>query len=91
MTHTPGPWREFHDVDSHDIMTLDGQHIAKIEPAHSIDAKNEQRDNGCLIASAPDLLAALEELLICTQQWPDGRLDNAQAAARAAITKATES
>lgn len=59
-THTPGPWREFRDDDSHDVMTLDGMHICRIEPVNSVNPEREQEANGRLIAAAPDLLAAAD-------------------------------
>lgn len=70
-THTPGPWREFRDDDSHDVMTLDGMHICRIEPVNSVNPEREQEANGRLIAAAPDLLALAKDyasLLDVTRQ-----------------------
>ena len=57
--HTPGPWREFRDNESHDILAHDGSHVARIEPVNGLDPLAEQDANACLIAAAPNMLAAL--------------------------------
>ena len=51
--HTPGPWREFEDEDSHDIIGPDGNHIARMEPGHVADAR--------LIAVTPELVALVRQ------------------------------
>lgn len=58
-TYTPGPWTEFQDSNSHDILARDGSHVARIEPVNSLDPAGEQIANANLIAAAPDMLAAL--------------------------------
>jgi hypothetical protein len=57
--HTPGPWISFRDDESHDIVTPDGTHIARVEPVNSVDPLTEQDANGAILAAAPDMLAAL--------------------------------
>jgi hypothetical protein len=101
QTHTPGPWD--YDIDYIVAPDPDGRHpnIYIAEIAHSDDegrvASCEQQDaNRRLIAAAPELMEALEELLanveglanefaICDEiaNSSDGK------AARAAIAKAT--
>lgn len=66
--HTPGPWREFRDNDSHDVIAPDGTHIAGMEPGP------QQDGNARIIAAAPDMLAALEHIAARETQrgdWPD--------------------
>ena len=69
MTYTPGPWHDFEDIDSHDIMTVDGQHIARVEPVHAVHPLEEQRDNGSLLAAAPELIEALKSCLDAIGNW----------------------
>jgi len=61
--HTPGPWKEFQDEDSHDIIGPNGVHIATVEPVTSFAPAEEQAANGMLLAAAPELLESLERLL----------------------------
>lgn len=90
--HTPGPWK---------IITLDGHtyiNPQRPEGEWGLIAKMvgtsayEESANAALIAAAPDLLAALEELLWAasrTSLETDGDYSNAFTAARAAIARAT--
>ena len=90
-THTPGPW----NVTGLYVRERDGGLIASI-----LDLWHGQRTpkakknaNARLIAAAPELLAALEELLWSasrTSLETDGDYSNAFTAARAAIDKATK-
>jgi hypothetical protein len=57
--HTPAPWTEFRDGDSHDIIGPDGLHIARMEPRNGADPQAEQDADARLIASAPRLAADL--------------------------------
>lgn len=59
--HTPAPWREFRDGDSHDIIGPDGTHIATMEPRNGFDPRAEQDADARLIALAPRMLEALED------------------------------
>jgi hypothetical protein len=61
--HTPRPWSEFRDADSHDIIGPDGLHIATMEPRNSRTPAADQDADARLIAAAPDLLAAVEHVL----------------------------
>ena len=95
MSHTPGPWRtELYDWD--ECPSGVGQRMAVIrQPKGDVDIAyvpvdeddGEMRDNESLIAAAPDLLAACEELLIYLGDWDDMDNDTC-AAARKAIAKA---
>ena len=61
-SHTPGPWRAFQDAESCDVIAPDGYHVASVEPCNSVNPEAEQAANARLIAAAPDLLAALEQI-----------------------------
>jgi hypothetical protein len=92
-THTPGPWVA---VDG-DIFT-EHRHKPIVastfedgEPMGTGITRDAAFANAALIAAAPDLLAALEELLWAaarTSLETDGDYSDAFAAARAAIAKA---
>ena len=85
MKHTPGPWRTFiwnefagEAVINHVIVITDNKDIARFSRA-----TDEVMANARLIAAAPELLAALQELVAVVGH------DHLTAEARAAITKAT--
>jgi hypothetical protein len=87
VTHTPGPW--FYDEES--FVCSDGPDIASVTKAAS-----EWEANARLIAAAPDLLAALQEItkyntIYASDDSAYSRAFRARAfrAARAAIAKAT--
>lgn len=81
IAHTPGPWTI---TRGHNIKGADGTHVAQI-----LDNDNVMLDdNARLIASAPDLLAALEFLLKTATQGYGIKGDSAIDAAREAIAKA---
>lgn len=87
---TPGPWW----VDIHGNVMAAGGMVA----FPGISAGFDQAANARLIASAPDLLEALETLLPMVQEWHDefprdvgDKEAPAIAFARAAIAKATGS
>ena len=99
--HTPGPWKR-EEIDQHlgyDCMTagirvgpvvLDGSDYGQNRcEAMSTDARARMEADGALIAPAPDLLAALEELLpCCAPAVCASRVWNAMEAARAVIARA---
>lgn len=63
--HTPGPWRVIGNPYSdmaRDVIAPNGNRIAALNGA-AFDYSSEVAANARLIASAPDLLAALENLL----------------------------
>lgn len=95
MTHTPGPWTVDWDYDegwNHHIESSPGNRICFM--AHDGADHQKQFDaNARLIAAAPDMLAALKDLLaiIDAQRWgrPWAGRPHAEAdAALAAIAKA---
>lgn len=80
--HTPGPWSADHD----NVRTpADGGMVAKV--AGDTDA--QAYANARLIAAAPDLLAALRDL-VSAEGLPEGYANRAMLidAARAALAKA---
>ena len=82
--HTPGPWTVDHDAVSHN-----GAHIA-FAIGHDGDDYATQCANARLVAAAPDLLAALQEILDAEEGV--GETDRPHMIrARAAIAKATGS
>ena len=94
--HTPGPWK----AEGNGIFGQDGIYIGAAYSPVSFGAKPlcaEALANACLIASAPDMLSALEEIAsrqISVQGYnsPSAlllRLASVQSLARAAIARAT--
>lgn len=86
--HTPGPWKVFHDC----ILSDSGK-IAEICTKNEI-SKNTWHENAYLIAAAPELLEALQNLLddveYSQKDIPAGAIGQRQIrAAKAAIQKAT--
>ena len=85
--HTPGPWRAQINHCNHAVISTDGFDIALLRAS---DCDSEA--NARLIAAAPDLLAALEDILARyesagVQCYPEARRE--VIAARAAIARAT--
>lgn len=84
--HTPGPWRNEPGLIQDCIIGPDNRAVVAI-----YDRGGPQGEaNANLIAAAPDLLAALRELL--PEGWDDGTMDHMPGvkAARLAIAKATQ-
>ena len=80
MSHTPGPWRIdtkeslpdweiVVDARCHIVANVNTESGPDIPPAVSI--KMPAKANAYLIASAPDMLAMLEELRECAYCWCD--------------------
>ncbi len=93
--HTPGPWIVRDDDDYDHVFTAKKPHRRICNVYGGIKGSNaadmEGLANATLIASAPELLAALENLHVLTRTLPypeDGAVHQAHAAARAAIAKA---
>lgn len=80
--HTPGPWH--HEIDT--VFIRDGVSVQPV--THHMDSQGMA--DARLIAAAPDLLEALEAMLL---GWETGRgysdAENQIGKARAAIIKAT--
>ena len=106
MKHTPGPWtaHTHHPCLGHDVAHINGLHGCAIAMVHSgaeninpgrehIVTREETIANASLIAAAPDLLAALQEITdLCKREPANPFLaDDMDRVARAAIAKATGS
>jgi hypothetical protein len=88
--HTPGPWHVGGAIDSV-IFAPDGYAIADAKTFHGR-RQNDMHANARLIASAPDLLAALQQCLVIVdahRRAAGGEGDVAAMNARAAIARAT--
>lgn len=88
MKHTPGPW--FYDHRDNQALIVDGQGFTVVELStlENSTAQSALADNARLIAAAPDLLMALENLLkVVGVRIDDPRIEQFDAA-RAAINKA---
>jgi len=79
--HTQGPW--LLDISDHDAAIHAGGTIAMVD-----DTMVYWKRNAHLIAAAPDLLAALENVVASSNANDGDSLVNAIQAARAAISKA---
>ena len=87
-TYTPGPWTCPHGAR---VYGADSHLVAETAFEHR--GTTETEANAALMSAAPDLLAALEELLWAasrTSLETDGDYSNAFTAARVAIAKATQ-
>lgn len=92
--HTPGPWKYQHatgDITS-DHPPYPFRLVARTylrEHPHSLMMGGEDEANARLIASAPELLAALKALVDeCTDRWGEDSLPSEVYEAREAIAKA---
>ena len=85
--HTPGPWKV---VSAYEWNADQGPRVAQIEHLYVISAIEDRsllgmvQADACLIAAAPDLFEALEDLLGWQTHAPQEVVD----AARAAVKKA---
>lgn len=92
-THTPGPWGVCptsetapYEVTAPDVgRTL---HVAKVYKTQPQPCETDKA-NARLIAAAPDLLAACQNMLACMDADDGNSLANAANEARTAIAKAT--
>ena len=90
-SHTPGPWGLMEHQDGYYALTPPDGRCSYFGKLPCQDA--EDHANAALISAAPDLLAALEELLWAASRTSietDGDYSNAFTAAHAAIAKATQ-
>lgn len=97
--HTKGPWKADITREPEEFAVIVGvggasgtMVVAEIATGINDKWTPEDEANARLIAAAPELLAALRELLALGQQESieDGELEAAQKAARAAIKKAVQ-
>lgn len=92
MSHTPGPWVVALSDSSGDLFVREatpyvlGRRLAVARVTSVSRADTEINANARLIAAAPDLLAALEEILGLTPE--DAILDEDIVRAREAVKKA---
>ena len=91
VKHTPGPW--YHEADSHTgAVTTEGKKLIASVFGDDPECREDDRQiaNATLIAAAPDLLAALQDLMRPHGGTRGVAWDHLIAvAARAAIAKAT--
>lgn len=89
MHHTPGPWLYGHRDNQALIVDSQGFTVVELSTLENSTAHSALADNARLIAAAPDLLMALENLLkVVGVRIDDPRIEQFDAA-RAAINKAT--
>lgn len=88
INHTKGPWtfREQGDANQYVILDADGHWLASLQH-NGEPLVDHQRANLALMTAAPDLLAALEEVLDCAKTTLSV---GASMRSRAAIAKAKE-
>jgi len=92
IQHTPGPWHIGKRAADVAIYGHKGEEVAKILDFFNDDEENKA--NACLIAAAPELLAALKVLIDCAADLDQSGTPNgmkncyALAKSRAAIRKA---
>jgi len=101
MSYTPGPWRVLHFASENKgfiaVVAGEKDHVCDVFPfgarAGSSEREMEQhKANACLIAAAPDLLAALEAVRPIVARDGDGPDDQAVFNLLCeAIAKATQS
>lgn len=83
MKHTQGPWSTEQGDGQLHVVSEFGT-IAQVGPCNTVDEEDDA--NARLIAAAPELLAALQELVLAPNKFrPEKYWD----AARSAISKAT--
>ena len=96
LGQTPGPWHLEWDADRESFMVYDAPPdengevfltIAEVHVGERVSNQCHQPANARLIAAAPDLLEACEELLIYLGDWDDTENETC-VAARRAIAKA---
>lgn len=88
--HTPGPWTQGWSKTGIDCVWIDG----KVEPVIGMGDDDDWIDcgteaNARLIAAAPELLEALQEIVAAADGAGWAQLDATLANARAVIPKAT--
>ncbi len=85
--HTSGPWGLYHVGNRQEIWDKEGVTIAVVPVYHATPRESEA--NAALIAAAPDLLAALQEMVdVAQNQCPSEQEDDALRSALTAINKA---
>lgn len=86
--HTPGPWIVYEFVDGYDIRAPEAEcYVATASDPEAVWGAIGREEDARLIAAAPELLEALENLLK-VHEGEGGTQHNAADMARAAIAKA---
>lgn len=91
--HTPGPWNNYQGDDIYCVYDQSGKKICTVEPVDIVGwnavYRAEAEANESLIVAAPELLDALEEMVISFAQFEIYEYQgDALEKARAAIAKA---
>jgi len=86
--HTPGPWVVYELIDGYDIRSPEAEcWVATASDPEAVWGAIGREEDARLIAAAPEMLEALENLLK-VHEGKDGTQHNAADIARAAIAKA---
>ncbi len=88
--HTPGPWQSDAAGESHEWVVLSSENQSICACMNGVGGKDRVQANARLIAAAPELLEALEDVLKITMfhSNPESELERRKSKARAAIAKA---
>jgi hypothetical protein len=88
--HTPGPWATLDRADDSRTHISNGAHIVCTLGTTRTDGSPNHSPNALLIAAAPDLLSALEEMMAVFQDHEQYDEESAEViqSARAALRKA---
>ena len=88
--HTPGPWQyAFEGGTVAFIVEADGTTVAKLSTTENSTAHSRLPANARLIAAAPEMLEALQHIMLCEFNSMSSRQEMVRLA-RAAIAKAIE-
>jgi len=86
--HTPGPWQyAFEGGTTAFLVEADGTTVARLSVTENSSAHSALAANARLLASAPDLLAALRDIVTASSANCGDSLANAIQTARAAIAR----
>lgn len=87
--HTPGPWTLGDENDPLVFSPVAGAYVAQVLAYDGGSLRSNYAADAALIAAAPELLAALREIVDHFQRTGDPTLGDMAPRARAAIAKAT--
>ena len=89
--HTPGPWEVVELVDGYDIRSPESRcRIATASDPKAVWGAIGREEDACLIAAAPELLEALEQVVSFVDAGQGTWTVEEQQKARAAIARAKE-
>lgn len=91
--HTPGPWEMHGEFSGRDIVQIETKHGYSVADVRNYNRSEQNKANAKLIAAAPDLLEALQNLIgevkdirgVDVEEYKPAAFEQA----RAAIKKAT--